>query len=122
MSACSAAPPRKTRWNVQHSTSEAAAKRAVTISPATAPPESKSPAMREALRPTLVLLPGLDGTGKLFGPFVERAHATFDVKVVEYPADERLGYPELEALVGRGLPTSGPFFLVAESFSGPIAI
>jgi pimeloyl-ACP methyl ester carboxylesterase len=71
---------------------------------------------------TLVLLPGMDGTGLLFGRFVAALAGEFDVRVVAYPTDEPLDYPELEAIARTALPDSNPFVIVAESFSGPIAI
>src|SRR5690349_11358194 len=70
---------------------------------------------------TLVLLPGLDGTGELFSRFVAslRSH---DVQVVDYPRDRALGYAALEEFVRERLPREMDYFLLAESFSGPIAI
>jgi pimeloyl-ACP methyl ester carboxylesterase len=71
---------------------------------------------------TLVLLPGMDGTGALFDPFVAEFGEEFRVKVVRYPGTEPMGYAELESLARAALPTDGPFVLLGESFSGPIAI
>lgn len=71
---------------------------------------------------TLVLLPGMDGTGAMFGPFVARIDPRFLVKVVRYPPTAPLGYPELEAVARAELPPDGPFVILAESFSGPIAV
>jgi pimeloyl-ACP methyl ester carboxylesterase len=71
---------------------------------------------------TLVLLPGMDGTGALFAPFVTALGNEIPVKVVAYPAGGPLKYPELEAIARAALPTDGPFVLLGESFSGPIAI
>lgn len=71
---------------------------------------------------TLVLLPGMDGTGTLFEPFVEMLGARFSVKVVRYPTTEPMGYAELEAVARAALPTEGPFVILGESFSGPVAI
>jgi len=70
---------------------------------------------------TLVLLPGMDGTGQLFAPFLAALGCEIDVKVVRYPNREPLGYAELEAVARAVLP-EGPFVLLGESFSGPIAI
>jgi pimeloyl-ACP methyl ester carboxylesterase len=70
---------------------------------------------------TLVLLPGMDGTGQLFAPFLAALGCEIDVKVVRYPTKEPLGYAELESVVRASLP-EGPFVLLGESFSGPIAI
>jgi len=68
---------------------------------------------------TLVLLPGMDGTGDLFAPFV--AAYAGPTKVVRYPPSEFLGYQELEEVVQAQLP-DGPYVLLGESFSGPLAI
>ncbi len=70
----------------------------------------------------LVLLPGMDGTGALFQPFVDALAEEFEIQIVRYPTHEALGYEELEALVRAALPTDGPFILLGESFSGPIAV
>jgi pimeloyl-ACP methyl ester carboxylesterase len=72
--------------------------------------------------PTLVLLPGLDGTGKLFSYFVVALGPSIDTQIVAYPVDQRLGYAELETLVRAALPKGGRYVLLAESFSGPIGI
>jgi pimeloyl-ACP methyl ester carboxylesterase len=71
---------------------------------------------------TLVLLPGMDGTGQLFAPFLAALGGEFNVKVVRYPTTEPLDYTELESVVRAELPADGPFVLLGESFSGPIAI
>jgi pimeloyl-ACP methyl ester carboxylesterase len=70
---------------------------------------------------TLVLLPGLDGTGDLFAPFVEALGPGVDCIVLRYPPDQPLGYLELEAQVRAALPTDRPYVLLGESFSGPLA-
>jgi pimeloyl-ACP methyl ester carboxylesterase len=64
----------------------------------------------------------MDGTGELFEPFVALIEERFYVKVVRYPATEPLGYAELEAVARAALPIEGPFIILGESFSGPIAI
>lgn len=71
---------------------------------------------------TLVLLPGLDGTGRLFAPFVAALADEFAVRLVRYPTDGALGYAELESIARASLPSKGPFVIVAESFSGPIGV
>ena len=72
--------------------------------------------------PCLVLLPGLDGTGKLFADFVRVVGSDINAQIVSYPKDEPLGYEQLETLVRAALPKDRPFVLLGESFSGPIAI
>jgi pimeloyl-[acyl-carrier protein] methyl ester esterase len=76
----------------------------------------------EALTPKLILLPGLDGTGKLFADFLEALDLGSSAQVVSYPPDIPLGYDELEPLVRAALPTRGRFVILGESFSGPLAI
>lgn len=71
---------------------------------------------------TLVLLPGLDGTGDLFEPFIAALGPGFKTTVIRYPGGEPLGYKELETLVRQRLPATEPFAILGESFSGPIAI
>jgi pimeloyl-ACP methyl ester carboxylesterase len=72
--------------------------------------------------PFFVLLPGLDGTGHLLEPFLDSAPAGYNGIIVNYPRDRPLGYDELERLVDERLPKNRDLVLVAESFSGPIAI
>lgn len=69
---------------------------------------------------TLVLLPGMDGSGSLFADFVSVVKAK--TVVVSYPPDSPMGYSEIEAFVRGSLPDGSPFILVGESFSGPVAI
>ena len=72
--------------------------------------------------PSLVLLPGLDGTGVLFQPFIEVLPPHFAPQVVTYPSDEPLGYEELLPRVLDSLPPKTPYLLLGESFSGPLAL
>lgn len=74
------------------------------------------------LAPTLVLLPGLDGTGILFRRFIEAIGASVDTQIVAYPADQPMNYGELETRVREALPKDRPYVVLGESFSGPIAI
>src|SRR5262249_52151039 len=75
------------------------------------------------MRPTrLVLLPGMDGTGILLEPLLELLPADLVAKVVSYPANEPCGYEGLLKIVRAALPEDGPFILLGESFSGPLAI
>lgn len=71
---------------------------------------------------TLVLLPGLDGTGELFRPLWHELPVGWSVITHSYPADPRLGYDELTEHAWAALPTDGPLVLLGESFSGPVAI
>lgn len=72
--------------------------------------------------PSLVLLPGLDGTGSTFDSFVAERPDGCAVQVVRYPGDRFLGYDALLNLIWDVLPHGRPFFLLGESFSGPLAL
>jgi pimeloyl-ACP methyl ester carboxylesterase len=69
----------------------------------------------------LVLIPGLDGTGDLFAPFVAALDG-IDCQVISYPPDREMNYAEHEAYVRERLPATGDFALLAESFSGPVGV
>lgn len=71
---------------------------------------------------TLVLLPGMDGTGALFEPFIAALGSEFNVRVVTYPVTGALAYSELEAIAQTFLPADEPYVILGESFSGPIAV
>lgn len=71
---------------------------------------------------TAVLLPGLDGTGRLFGPLTTHLPQVVTPKVVAFPENPAMGYEELIEHVRSSLPNDGAFLIVAESFSGPIAL
>ena len=68
----------------------------------------------------IVLLPGLDGTGILFQPFIEALPDDVEILVISYPSNLKLNYDELVNYVMSQLPEDN-FILVGESFSGPIA-
>lgn len=70
-----------------------------------------------------LLLPGMDGTGELFAPFVAHLPERFHPVVVRFPVDQPLGYAALEERVLRErVPKDRPWAMIAESFSGPLAL
>ena len=71
---------------------------------------------------TLVLLPGMDGTGDLFAPFVAAMGKEYTTHIVRYPKDRVTSDEELTAIARDALPSTTPYALLGESFSGPIAI
>lgn len=73
-------------------------------------------------RCSLVLLPGLDGTGELFRPLLAELPDWIHPVVVSYPRERALGYAQLLSLAAGSLPTDGPFVILGESFSGPLAV
>ena len=73
-------------------------------------------------RLTLVLLPGMHGTGRLSTDFVEALPDSFLIEIVEYPEQEFLGYDKLLERVDNICSSKAAFALIAESFSTPLAI
>ena len=69
----------------------------------------------------IVLLPGLDGTGRLFKRFVAAAPTHFSMTSIALPP-EALSYDDLADSVARKLPEGEPVVAIAESFSGPLAL
>jgi pimeloyl-ACP methyl ester carboxylesterase len=76
---------------------------------------------RGAHRPALVMLPGLDGSGQLFGPFSACVADILDPQPVGYPSNRLWGYEDLLPFVRERLP-DGPSVVLGESFSGPLAV
>jgi len=70
----------------------------------------------------LVVLPGMDGTGHLLVDFVAALDVSIQATVIAYPPTESLNYAQLEARILPALPKSEPYFLLGESFGGPLAI
>jgi len=69
---------------------------------------------------TIVLLPGLDGTGDLLAPFAPKAPA--HLRPVVVPLPELSSYSELLEAIRPRLPSTGRFAILGESFSGPLAV
>jgi pimeloyl-[acyl-carrier protein] methyl ester esterase len=67
----------------------------------------------------LLLLPGLDGTTRLFGPFLAALPPSVQPLPWAYPLDRVLGYDEL--LTEIPVPQE-PFVVLGESFGGPLAL
>lgn len=70
---------------------------------------------------TAVLLPGIDGTGKMFGPLISELPDWMTPRVLDYPTQDVLSYPQLAQRLLPRLPDS-PFIIIAESFAGPLAL
>lgn len=68
----------------------------------------------------LVLLPGMDGTGRLFEPFL-RCLGAGESQIIPLPDSGPQDYESLAKTIYLQLPKE-PFTLLAESFSGAIAI
>jgi pimeloyl-ACP methyl ester carboxylesterase len=64
----------------------------------------------------------MHGNGKLFSEFISMMPEPKHLEALYYPADVRLSYDQLLELVQSFVPESDPYFLLAESFSTPLAI
>ena len=69
-----------------------------------------------------LLLPGMDGTGRLFDSFSATVPEGSSVDIASYPVDREMSYSDHAALVVDAFSPDEPFVIVAESFSGPIAV
>ena len=76
----------------------------------------------EGTKVKLVLLPGIDGTGMMFGPLIEQLPEGQEHQVIAYPTDKKYSYPELVEYVLGLLPKDEDFYIVAESFAGPLSL
>jgi len=71
---------------------------------------------------TLILLPGLHGTPCLFGPLLAVIPAEMPRRLVNFPTDRPCSVRQLLELLERELEGEAEMVLIAESFSGPIAM
>jgi len=69
-----------------------------------------------------LILPGLDGTGKLLTDFVEALKPDVLADVATYPSNVAMKYDGLTEFVEENFLPDEKFLLIGESFSGPIAI
>jgi len=73
-------------------------------------------------RPRLCLLPGLDGTGRIYGLLASALAGMGDVEVLAYDSTRFHGYPALADALSPALQRHGEVVLVAESFAGPLGV
>lgn len=71
---------------------------------------------------TWLLLPGLDGTGRLFHWFADAMPAEQPRRIVDYPPQPQWRIDDYVDHVAGLLATEARVLLIAESFSGPIAL
>ncbi len=69
---------------------------------------------------TLVLMPGLDGTGRLFEPVIPLLKEHFRISVVTYPDLD--SFNDYINCARSQLPPEPGYSILAESFSGPVAL
>jgi pimeloyl-[acyl-carrier protein] methyl ester esterase len=65
-------------------------------------------------------MPGLDGTGKLFAPIIPLLEQHFELSIVTYPNLD--SFADYIDCARNQLPETPGFSLLAESFSGPVAL
>ena len=72
---------------------------------------------------TIIFLPGIDGTGISFEPLARVLPHDVKVKVIQYPTDRLLSFEETVQCAKEQIQTDQEDIIVlAESFSGPVAI
>ena len=71
---------------------------------------------------TLVLLPGLDGTGNLFAPLTAELPRTLNVITAAYPRDRFLPYPDHVSWLRELVPRDGPYAILGESYGSTVAV
>ncbi len=67
----------------------------------------------------LVLIPGLDGTGEFFKPFLD-VYGRQSAQIIPLPQSGPQDYASLTEYVAQRLPEDQDYVLLAESFGGPI--
>jgi pimeloyl-ACP methyl ester carboxylesterase len=73
-------------------------------------------------KPLLVLIPGLDGTGELFGPLLDLVPETIQTKVVTYSDCDSRQFETVVDHIAEQIPNDRQIVIVAESFGGPVAV
>jgi pimeloyl-ACP methyl ester carboxylesterase len=71
---------------------------------------------------TLVILPGLDGTGNLFASILPELPLSLNVMIAAYPSQRFLPYSELLAWLAGIVPMNVPIAILAESYGTPLAV
>ena len=70
----------------------------------------------------IVFMPGLDGTGKSFEPLLPLLAEDARVTIVRYPKEKTLSFSETVECAAAQIPAGEPPVVIAESFSGPVAV
>jgi pimeloyl-[acyl-carrier protein] methyl ester esterase len=70
----------------------------------------------------LVFMPGLDGTGLSFEPLLPLLAKDTKYTIVRYPTDKLLSFREIVECAVAQIPVGDPPVVIAESFSGPVAV
>ena len=70
----------------------------------------------------LILLPGLDGTGALFDDLVDQLEEKFHIICLSYPSNQHCSLDDLAQMVKDKMPDPQNTIILAESFSGLVAL
>jgi pimeloyl-[acyl-carrier protein] methyl ester esterase len=70
----------------------------------------------------IILMPGLDGTGVLFSPFIEHLPDAWRHRVIDYPRDVVMSFEDHLDLLEGHIAHGERIVVLGESFSGPLAI
>jgi hypothetical protein len=70
----------------------------------------------------LVFMPGMDGTGLSFEPVLALLPESAKITLIRYPGDKLLSFDETVECAAAQIPTGDPPIVIAESFSGPVAV
>ena len=71
---------------------------------------------------SLILMPGLDGTGLSFEPFLKFIPDNVKITIIRYPTDKLLSFEETVECAAAQVAPGQPGIVIAESFSGPVAV
>jgi len=78
--------------------------------------------MADSAQHHLILLPGLDGSGRLFEPLLSALPPTLSASVVRYPAEQSLSPRVIFPCIREVIPWDRPYVLVAESLAASLAL
>lgn len=78
--------------------------------------------MTTPTRPRICLLPGLDGTGRLYAPLIAALADTADIDVLAYDSTCFESYAALADMLQPAVERHDDIVLVAESFAGPLGV
>lgn len=70
----------------------------------------------------LVVLPSFDGTGELLAPFCAALGGNLETSIVRFPKNKPFVYRQLFPFIREVLPWGKPYSLLADSFSGHLAL
>ena len=71
---------------------------------------------------SIILMPGLDGTGLSFEPLLKFIPDNVNITTIRYPADKLLSFEEIVECAATQVAAGHPPLVIAESFSGPVAV